>query len=401
MLYLLYEQQKRLLQPLATYLENSININSYLNSGIFKNPFLKVINARNELLYEFFRTYDKPEFNIESVTVDNKEYKISETVEIDNTFCELRKFTKDNKQEEVMLIVAPLSGHYSTLLKDTVIQSLQNYDVYVTDWKNCRDIPIKDGDFGFDDYVQYLINYVTYLKEKHKKVNILAVCQPTVPVLCATAMLNKSGNSYPDNVILMGGPVDTRQSPTEVNNYALQHNIDWFKNHVIHQVPYFYKGAGRSVYPGFLQYMGFLSMNMKKHTQAHVDFFNHLLIGADLEAEKHKKFYEEYNSVMDLPAKYYIETLERVFLDQYLAKDKMVINNQHVSLKDISKTAILTIEGEKDDISGPGQTHATIKLSPNLKKSNSITIEGVGHYGIFSGKTWRNKVYPEIKKFIG
>lgn len=402
MLYTFYETQKRFLEPYSTSLKNSLNIIDKIQRFTNSNHLFNFIQAPVELLYQFTKKYPKPQFNIPCVEIEGTPVLIKEETVVDKNFCQLLHFNKGLKQP-ALLIVAPLSGHYATLLRDTVKTSLKDFDVYITDWKNPAQIPLEKGDFGFDDYVQYVIDDIKYLKNKHGHCNVLAVCQPTVPVLTATAWLEKNDlDNIPDNLVLMGGPIDVRKSPTQVNKYALKHDLKWFEDNVIYPVPFYEKGVGRKVYPGFLQHMGFVSMNFIKHTKAQMDFFNDLIIGAELDAQRHKDFYDEYNAVMDLPATYYLETLERVFMDQYLAKDKMSFKKVPVSLKDVHRTRILTIEGQMDDISGPGQTHATLQLcknlSPDLKKS--LTIEKVGHYGIFSGKTWRNKIYPQIVDFL-
>ena len=400
MLYIIYETQKRLLLPLAKILKQTSETMNNLETFLPNNLAVNLVQAQSELIYQFTRKYQKPEFNLELIEINSKNYSISEEVIINNSFCDLKHFSKDIKQEP-LLIVAPLSGHYATLLRDTVKSCLKGFDVYITDWKNACEVPLIEGDFGFDDYVQYIIDYIKQVKLIHGKCNILAVCQPTVPVLTAIAWLEKNDSkNSPDAAVLMGGPIDVRKSPTEVNKYALKHEIDWFKKNVLFTVPFYFPGSGRIVYPGFLQHMGFVSMNFAKHTKAQIDFFNDLLLGADLDAKKHKDFYEEYNAVMDLPAKYYIETLERVFIDQHLAKGTMKFKGQSVSLEDIRNVKILTVEGELDDISGPGQTHVVIELTKNLKNKEKFTAPKVGHYGVFSGLAWREKIYPAIEKFI-
>lgn len=405
MLYLLYETQKKMLQPYSQYLDSAIKWTEGYENLFSKNPFTNFLQAKNKLAYSLVKNYGKPSFEIHKVFKDNKEYKVIEEIVDDKTFCELRFFKKvpELSKKVPLLIVAPLSGHYATLLRDTVKSSISDFDVYVTDWKNCRDIPLSEGDFGFDDYVHYVEDYIVKLKKKYGEIHILAVCQPTVPVLCAVAKMAKENSKYQaDSMTLMGGPIDARKSPTEVNKYALKNDINWFKSHVIYDVPYYFKGQGRLVYPGFLQYTGFVSMNFMKHTEAHIDFFNNLLKGADLDAKKHEKFYEEYNAVMDLPAKYYLETLENVFIDQKLAKGTLKVDNELIDLTKIKNTRLFTIEGELDDISGPGQTHSAINLcsSLNEKHKQKQTIPGVGHYGVFSGRRWREVIYPQIRDFI-
>lgn len=409
MLYTMLEAQKHLLYPYSQYLSSFIKLNEVYEKTFSATPLTNFFQAKNELLYEFVRDYKKPEFGFAPIERNGVIYHFTEEVKVDDVFCQLKLFAKSgtnlpaNAVKKPLLIVAPLSGHYATLLRDTVKAGLVDYDVYITDWKNCRDIPVADGDFSFDDYVMYVKRYIETIKKEYGEVHLLAVCQPTVPVLCATALLEKEKSPYyPDTVVLMGGPVDTRESPTEVNKYALKNDINWFKKNVIHKVPFFFKGYGRAVYPGFLQYSGFVAMNFKRHTEAHLEFFNNLLKGSDLNADKHRKFYEEYNAVMDLPASYYLETLERIFIDQHLAKGTMKIKGESITLEDITRVRILTIEGELDDISGTGQTHSTYKLCSNLATSMKCkeTIPQVGHYGIFAGKTWREVIYPRMVEYI-
>lgn len=406
MLYTQYETIKFAMKPLSKMLSTSLAIIDAWNQNY---PKLSSVNnyrqARYSLTNNLIKDYPKLPWGIQDI-VDSKNlnHKVIEKVIIDKPFCEFKLFTVEGLENRPALIMAaPLSGHYATLLRDTLQNCLKDYDVYVTDWKNCRDIPIKEGDFDFQNYVEYIIEFSKYVKDKHKQTNILAVCQPTVPVAIAAAYLAKNDPNYTfDNVVLMGGPLDTRKSPTKVNQYALKHPIDWFQKNVIKSVPFYFKGVGRKVYPGFLQHMGFLSMNMKRHTKAHVDFFNDLIKGANLDAQKHQEFYNEYNAVMDLPAAYYLDTLKHVFLDQSLAKDKMEIFGQKISMSDIKDGRYLLLEGELDDISGSGQTYAAYDMLTNLPVDNKkkYMAENVGHYGIFAGKGFRNNIYPVIKAFI-
>lgn len=405
MLYLNYEIYKKSLSPFRNILNEFISLQDQYQPYFLETPISKIMNAESKFVYELVRDYPKPQFNIQSLQNSQETFFIEEKIIQQKSFCDLKLFetTNSQKQKEGILIVAPLSGHYATLLKDTVKSFAQDFDVYITDWKNCRDISLKEGNFHFSNYIDYLIEFYQFIKNKHGSLHVIAVCQPTVPVLASTIYMSITKNHYqPNSLILMGGPVDTRISPTQVNKYAFQHDIHWFKKNVIDKVPAFYPGFGRQVYPGFLQYYGFVSMNMSKHTQAHLDFFNHLLQGADLDAKKHQEFYSEYNAVMDLPADYYLETLENVFIDQKLAKGTLTYKNITLSLDMLKSQKIFTIEGELDDISGSGQTHITQQLTKNIDPNNKkeITVPKVGHYGIFAGKTWRQTIYPEIKKFI-
>lgn len=401
----MYETQKRALAPFSTVLEATSHwMQSWEKFAI--TPMPKYVKATSELLNQFIKEYPKPAFNLHKVVAnDGLEYSIVEESVNIKAFCELKHFKKVNSKlkQTPLLIVAPLSGHYATLLRDTVKSSLKDFDVYITDWANASTVPVEKGTFGFEDYMEYCEEFMIQLKKKYGEIHILAVCQPTVPVLGTIAYLEaKNPSNSPDSVTLMGGPIDTRETPTVVNEYAMKHDINWFKANVLDVVPYTLKGAGRLVYPGFLQHAGFLSMNLKKHNQAHIDFFNHMIQGADLDANKHKKFYDEYNAVLDLDAKFYIETLENVFIDQKLAKGTLMYKGELVSLSNFKNVRVLAIEGELDDISGAGQTHCVMKLTPNLSEDNklAVTAEEVGHYGLFSGKRWREDNYPRMKNFI-
>ncbi len=404
MLYLNYEIYKKSLSPFKKVLTNWLDFHEQYKEYFIENPISNLFNAESRFFYEWVKDYPKPEFNMHQIGLKTL-FSVEEKIVQQKSFCDLKLFEthNTNKNKQGILIVAPLSGHYATLLKDTVKSFAHDFDVYITDWKNCRDISLEKGSFHFSTYMDYIIDFSEYIHQKHGSLHVIAVCQPTVPVLAATTYMSLTDNIFqPNSLTLMGGPVDTRISPTQVNEYAFQHDIHWFEKNVIDKVPAFYDGFGRKVYPGFLQYYGFVSMNMGKHTKAHLEFFNHLLQGAELDAKKHQEFYSEYNAVMDLPAEYYLETLENVFIDQKLAKGTLIYRDAKISLDMLKKQKILTIEGELDDISGKGQTHITQKLTNNidLKNKKEITVPKVGHYGIFAGKTWREIIYPEIKDFI-
>lgn len=408
MKYALYDAQQKLMVPVVNYwnfLGSNLDYLSQYNPLIKSSTSYKYFNASLKWLSNFYKEFPKPSFSINKTFYDGKEVLIEEVIADQKTFCNLIHFKKvglpEGTQQPVMLIVAPLSGHYATLLRDTVKKTLENFDVYITDWLNPAHIPVDQGDFSFDDYVSYVQSYMQKLSQEYgeKNYHMLAVCQPTVPSLVAIAHAEKHNPKIcPFSITVMGGPIDTRQSPTSVNEYAQKHDLNWFKNNVICTVPQTLKGAGRKVYPGFLQHFGFVSMNMKKHTQAHIDFFNHLLQGAELNIDKHRKFYDEYNAVMDLPAPYYLQTLENVFFDQKLAKGTITFKGETVSLQDIKTVKILAVEGEKDDISGRNQTFAVLDLTTNLPENmkTKYLAPKVGHYGVFSGQGWRNDIYPQI-----
>ncbi|WP_253264748.1 polyhydroxyalkanoate depolymerase [Legionella longbeachae] len=336
------------------------------------------------------------------VKIDDEYYDIQEEIIDKQSFCNLIRFKKtyaDHLNLPKMLLVAPMSGHYATLLRDTVINLLPLYDVYITDWKNARDVPLTEGSFDLDDYIEYMISYFNLLGPN---LNVMAVCQPTVPVLAAVALMstNHSAN-LPRTAILLGGPIDTSQSPTTVNDLAASRGDDWFQQNVISIVPSRFPGAMRLVYPGFMQLAGFMSMNLQRHMES-------LQRAVDRYAENQKeaafkiiKFYLEYFSTMDLTAEFYMQTINTVFQEKLLTTGRYKSRGHNVRLQDIQKTAILAIEGERDDITGVGQTRSVISLCKNLPDSMKkyFLAEEVGHYGLFNGKKFRNIIIPEIHKF--
>jgi poly(3-hydroxybutyrate) depolymerase len=305
------------------------------------------------------------------------------------------------------LIVAPLSGHYATLLRDTVKTMLKDHKVYITDWKNARLVPLADGEFHLDDYVNYVQEFIRHVQGVYGNCHVVSVCQPTVPVLAAVSLMASRGEKTPLSMTMMGGPIDARKSPTAVNNLAMNKSFEWFENNVIYKVPSNFPGAGRRVYPGFLQHTGFVAMNPDRHATSHYDYFKDLIKGDDASTEAHRKFYDEYNAVLDMDADYYLETIKTVFQDYNLVHGTWNVKNPQgkaelVRPQDISTTALLTVEGELDDISGSGQTAAAHGLCSNIKTNNRqhLEVPGAGHYGIFSGRRWREVVYPAVVKFI-
>jgi poly(3-hydroxybutyrate) depolymerase len=299
-----------------------------------------------------------------------------------------------------VLLVAPLSGHHATLLRDTVRTLLPDQDVYVTDWVDARMVSLFHGPFHLDDYVDYVREFIAFLGPD---VHVVSVCQPTVPVLAAIALMAEADAPVkPRTMIMMGGPIDARRSPTAVNNLATRKPLSWFKGNVIDRVPAKYPGAMRQVYPGFLQHLGFVAMNPTRHADAHSDFYNHLVKGDGESAEAHRRFYDEYNAVLDMPAEYYLDTIKTVFQEFSLPKGRMFVREQLVRPQAISKTALLTIEGELDDISGNGQTESAhgLCISIPAKKREHYLAPNVGHYGIFSGRRFRETLYPRIRDFI-
>lgn len=397
-LYSIVEMQRFAMEP---YRQVAIKNKSFYNKYFSGTKYGRAVSASFELFDRVTRSYDKPEFGITETQIDGKPIKIKQETIAKNTFCNLLHFKKEGKHDlPKMLVVAPLSGHYATLLRGTVQGLLPHFDVYITDWVNARDVAVDEGFFTFDDFVRYTINY---MKKLGPNLNVMAVCQPSVPVSAAVAMMSKAKDEcVPDSMILMGGPIDTRKNPTEVNDYAADRTIKWFESNVISKVPLNYKGAGRSVYPGFMQLCGFIAMNMETHMEAHWDYFNHLVEGDGDSADSHKKFYNEYLSVMDMPAEFYLETVNLVFKKHLLPRGKLVVDGESVNLADIDKTALLCIEGEKDDISGRGQTKAAIGLCssiPDNRKKYHLQ-KNVGHYGIFNGRRYRESVVPTIAEFV-
>ena len=299
-----------------------------------------------------------------------------------------------------MLVVAPLSGHHATLLRDTVRTLLRDHEVWVTDWIDARMVPLSKGPFHLDDYVDYVRSFIRLLSPE---LNVMSVCQPTVPVLAAISLMADAGETFaPKTMVMMGGPIDARRGKTEVNNLATKKQLSWFEQNLISRVPAKYPGYMRLVYPGFMQHFGFVAMNPDRHLNAHWDYFNHLLEGDDDSAEAHRRFYDEYNAVLDLPAEYYIDTVKTVFQEFALPKGRMFVRETLVRPEAIRQTALLTIEGELDDISGFGQTEAAHQLCKSIPIAwrEHYRVPRVGHYGIFSGRRWRELIYPRVREFI-
>lgn len=368
-------------------------------------PFMaytRYLTASSEFLERLTRIYPKPEFGLKSTTVEGKEVGITEEVILEKGFCRLLHFKKSKpiSDQPKVLIVAPLSGHFATLLRDTVKAMLPQNDVYITDWKDARLVSVVEGDFDLDTYVAYLIDFIKFLGPD---VNLIAVCQPAVPVMAAVSILaDESPDAQPATMTLMGGPIDARVNPGKVNVFAKNHSVEWFRQHIISTVPAYYVGAGRRICPGFLLLGGFISLNLDKHQEAGWKLFENLVVGDDDSADVHKKFYDEYRSVMDLPENYYIDSIDLVFKKFALPKGKMKWNGRKVNPQAISKTALLTIEGERDDISPVGQTFAAHDLCSSIpsKRKKHLLQKGVGHYGIFNGSKWRNQIQPSIQDFI-
>ncbi|MEJ2124351.1 MAG: polyhydroxyalkanoate depolymerase [Alphaproteobacteria bacterium] len=380
---------------------------------IFRNPFNPLAHtsmgrstaAAAELLERSTRRYKKPEFRIGTTKVDGQKIAVEESIVWQKPFCRLIHFRKSLPQKAIaketrILIVAPLSGHYATLLRGTVEGLLPFHEVYITDWADARAVPSSRGAFDLDDYVDYLIEMIRLFKGD---VHLLAVCQPSVPVMMAVSHMEAARDPHiPSSMILLGGPIDTRISPTAVNELAQNKGTDWFAKNVITQVPWPHEGYGRLVYPGFLQLTGFMSMNLDRHLNAHKDLFVNLVKGDGDSAEKHREFYDEYLAVMDLPADYYLQTIDAVFVKHALPKGEMIYHGQPIAPDAIRRVALMTVEGEKDDITGIGQCSAAHDLCRNLPKAmkKHHLQPKAGHYGIFNGSRYRADIVPEITAFV-
>jgi len=409
MLYQYQEFQKALLQPLTAWAQATAKTFVNPTNPLSLLPAATRIAAGYELLYRLGKEYEKPQFGIKNVVAHGKTVAINEFTVVDKPFCKLvrfKRFSDDEstikklKQDPAVLIVAPLSGHHSTLLRDTVRTLLQDHKVYITDWVDARLVPLEDGVFHLDDYVHYVQDFIRAIGAKD--LNLISVCQPTVPVLAAVSLMASNGEVTPRTMTMMGGPIDARKSPTIVNSTATNKSFEWFENNVVYTVPPPHAGAGRRVYPGFLQHAGFVAMNPDRHLQSHWDYFLDLVRGDKGDSQAHIEFYDEYNAVLDMDAAYYLETIKTVFQDFSLPTGKWFVKGKQVRPQDITGTALLTVEGELDDISGSGQTRAAHGLCKNIPESKKHHYEakGAGHYGIFSGRRWREMVYPEISAFI-
>lgn len=404
MLYHIYEMNHAALAPMRAaanagrfFWKNPLN-------PLAETPFAKVTAAGLDMFERVTRRYGKPEFGISQVWVSGKTHPVEERIVWTKPFCNLLHFSKQPSrgkppQQPTMLIVAPMSGHYATLLRGTVETMLETHDVYVTDWIDARDVPLSKGSFDLDDYIDYVIEIFQFLGPN---THVMAVCQPSVPVLAAVSIMSANDDDcVPASMTLMGGPIDTRRSPTAVNKLCETRSLSWFKRNVIKKVPFPNAGAMRDVYPGFLQLTGFMTMNLDRHLNAHKELFWHMVEGDGDSAEKHEEFYDEYMSVMDLTAEFYLQTVEKVFIEHALPRGTFTHRNRLIDPSVIKKTALFTVEGEKDDISGVGQTEASHDLCSGIpagKKAHYLQ-PGVGHYGVFNGRRFRSEIAPRIADF--
>jgi poly(3-hydroxybutyrate) depolymerase len=367
------------------------------------------IAAGYELFYRMGKDYPKPAFGIDAVEVRGSRVAVRELTALDKPFCRLQRFERRSGDAEparrlledpVVLVVAPLSGHHATLLRDTVRTLLADHDVYVTDWVDARLVPKTQGPFTLSDYIAYVRDFIRHIGVE--RVHVVSVCQPCVPVLAAVSLMASRGEPTPRSMTMMGGPIDARCSPTQVNDLATTKPLRWFERTVVHDVPAKYPGRGRLVYPGFLQHAGFIAMNPGRHMSSHYNFYRHLVEGDLEDADAHRRFYDEYNAVIDLPGEYYLDCIRIVFQEHQLPRGVWQVHGERVAPEAIHATALFTIEGELDDISGRGQTQAAQDLCTGLaaSKKQHMMVAGAGHYGIFSGRRWRESVYPRVRDFI-
>ena len=409
MLYRLHEYNRALFAPAVELAEAGARMFSEPGSWLAQLPGASNVAAGYELLYRLGKTYEKPEFGVHEVTVKGARVAVIEQTVLSKPFCRLVRFKRYSDQGDVVaelkgspavLVVAPLSGHHATLLRDTVRTLLVDHKVYVTDWVDARTVAAGHGPFTLDDYVGYIREFIRQIGAD--RLHVVAVCQPAVPVLAATALMAAAGETQPRSLIMMGGSIDARRSPTRVNEFATGHPMSWFESNLIHPVPDAYPGRGRRVYPGFLQHAGFMAMNPTRHIGSHWDFYQHLVEGDLASAEEHRRFYDEYNAVLDMPAEYYLDCIRIVFQQHLLPRGLWHVSGQRVAPEAITRSSLLTIEGELDDISGIGQTRAAHDLCLGIPedRKHHLTIMGAGHYGIFSGRRWRQTIYPQVRDFI-
>jgi poly(3-hydroxybutyrate) depolymerase len=405
MLYDAYEVQRSLLAGAsklaglgAGWLNNPSNPWGYSSMG-------PLVSASLEVFAHASAPRGKPEFGLDSTRVGRKTVPIREEIVLRKPFGQLKHFARDGvDQGPSLLIVAPMSGHYATLLRGTVERLLPGHDIYITDWRDAKLVPLSDGSFDLDDYIDYLIEFLELIgKTTGERPHLLAVCQPAAPAFAATALMARDKNPWrPKTLTMMGGPIDTRRAPTAVNTLATQRPLPWFQNNVIATVPMIYPGAGRKVFPGFLQLAGFMTMNLGSHLISHWEMFKHLVVGDEEGAGSTRKFYDEYRSVCDMTSEFYLQTVDRVFQKHLLPQGLLMHRGRKADPAAIRDTPLLAIEGERDDISGLGQTKAALDIAtarPEAKKQYFMAKD-VGHYGIFNGRKWREQIAPVLEKFI-
>ncbi len=408
MLYHAYEMTHAAMSPMRAA--------ARLSRDAIRNPLnpmaesygSRAMSAALEMFINATRRYGKPEFGLETTLVDGVETPVVEEIVWSSPFCNLLHFRRDSvaaesRGDQKLLVVAPMSGHYATLLRGTVEAMLPEHDVFITDWVDARDVPVTAGAFDLDDYSDHLIAMLEFLAQGGERASVMAVCQPGVPAVVAASLMAMDGNpSRPAAVVLMGSPIDTARNPKQPNELAQGKPLSWFENNVVVRVPWPNRGVMRRVYPGFLQLSSFLAMNLDRHLDAHVTHFQNLVKGDGDSAEQHQRFYDEYLAVMDLTAEFYLQTIERVFQKRLLATGEYRHRGRLVDPGAITDVALMTIEGEKDDITGLGQTEAAHDLARNLpdERRARYVAEGVGHYGVFNGSRWRRLIQPRVRDFL-
>jgi poly(3-hydroxybutyrate) depolymerase len=403
--YYAYEMAHSVLAPLRW---GAQGIKHQLTSPL--NPFRthllpRMMAASCDVFESITRRYGKPEFGITETRIGGMPVPVAEEVVLKKPFCQLVHFNRDEtvtgkRYDPKVLLIAPMSGHYATLLRGTVEAMIKEHDVYITDWMDARNVPASEGPFDLDDFIDYIISFIHFLGPN---THVIAVCQPSVPALMAAAvMAGRDDPLAPASMTLMGGPIDTRRNPTAVNKLAAKKPIEWFRRNVISHVPFPNPGFMRPVYPGFIQLTGFMTMNLDRHITAHRKLFDHLVEGDCDSVQQHRDFYEEYLAVMDLPAEFYLQTVKIVFQDHALPDGFMTHRGELVDCRAITKTALMTVEGERDDICGLGQTEAAHDLCANIPMDEKYHYvqPGVGHYGVFNGTRWRTEIQPRIREFI-
>ncbi len=402
MLYHVYEMNHAAITPMRMMVDASLSFWKNEQNPFAQSQAGRAASASLEMFERLTRRYAKPTFGITTTEIDGATISVLQHHVCQKKFCNLIHFGKVGvtAKQPKLLMVAPMSGHYATLLRATVESMLPFYDVYVTDWIDARTVPLSEGTFDLDDYTDYVVEFLHNLGER---AHVMAVCQPAVPVLAAVSLMSaKKDPLLPHAMILMGGPIDTRRNPTAVNKLAEEKGREWFRQNVLMKVPFPHRGVGRSVYPGFLQLTGFMTMNLDRHMDAHRELFWHLVKGDGDSAEKHTDFYDEYMSVMDLTEEFYLQTVDRVFVHHDLPYGTYRYRSELIDPAMITDTALMTIEGERDDISGVGQTEAAHDLCTNIpqdRKTHHLQL-GVGHYGVFSGSRYRNEIVPRINEFL-
>jgi poly(3-hydroxybutyrate) depolymerase len=401
-LYDAYELQRSILSSASDW--------AAIGAELLNNPALPmgyvgagpIIASALQVFAHVYEERGKPAFNITTVKAEGRKRAVRESVVLEKPFCALRHFRRAGLPKDAprLLIVAPMSGHHATLLRGTVARMVENQEVWITDWADAKMVPVSEGDFDLDDYIDYLIEFLRFIGPD---THMLAVCQPSVPAFAAAAVMGAERDPCrPATLTMMGGPIDTRASPTTVNDVAMERPLSWFKRNVIATVPLNYPGAGRRVYPGFLQLAGFLSMNIESHLMSHYEMFKHLTLGDQESADATRRFYDEYLSICDMTAEFYLQTIEHVFQRHTLPKGEFVHRGKPIDPGAIRDTALLAIEGERDDISGIGQTRAALDLASRLsaKRKKYHLARDVGHYGIFNGSKWSTRIAPVVEEWI-